>query len=264
MVVRYFLISTVIIQLMIISAPSHAQNSPLRIAVSSNFSPALKELLIDFNKNNQITTQVISGASGAMFLQIMHGAPFDIFLSADTIRPKLLEQAKLIVNNSRQTYAYGQLALFSAKRNANISLASFQNLQSVPKRFAIANPNFAPYGIAAKQVLQHLQLWQHYQNRLIKGINISQTFQQVRSQSVSLGLVANSQLVINNLKGVLIPQPYYQPIQQQLVILKSSKNKAQAEKFVQFLLSDKVQQRISQLGYAAVKLQLKPHLTQRN
>ncbi len=261
MVVRYFLIVTVIIQLMIISAPSHAQNSPLRIAVSSNFSPALKELLVDFNKNNQITTQIISGASGAMFLQIKHGAPFDVFLSADTIRPKLLEQAKLIVNNSRQTYAYGQLALFSAKRNANISLASLQN---VPKRFAIANPNFAPYGIAAKQVLQHLQLWQHYQNSIIKGINISQTFQQVRSQAVSLGLVANSQLVINNLKGILIPQQYYQPIQQQLVILKSSKNKVQAEKFVQFLLSDKVQQRISQLGYAAVKLPLKPHSTPSN
>ena len=75
-----------------------SNNSPLRIAVAANFTPVLKELLVEFNQKTQIKTQLISGATGALYLQIKHGAPFDIFLSADSVRPKLLEQENLILH----------------------------------------------------------------------------------------------------------------------------------------------------------------------
>lgn len=225
-----------------------AKTTPLRIAVASNFTPALNALLQQFHQQTNIKTQVISGASGALFLQINHGAPFDVFLSADSKRPMLLQQAGLIVENSLKTYAYGQLALYSAKTNTPIALES---LKALPERFAIANPDIAPYGIAAKQVFQSLKLWQKYQRShvFIKGINIGQTFQHVRSQAVSVGIVAQSQLVFNHLEGTLIPPHYYQPIKQQLVILGSSKNKQNAEKFVEYILSKPIQARIAQLGY---------------
>ena len=124
------------------------------------------------------------------------------------------------------------------------------NLTSIPKRFAIANPDTAPYGKAAKQVLQHLGLWQQYQDSLITGININQTFAQVRSQAVNSGLVANSQLVINKLDGVVIPSSYHQPIQQQLVIINNRNNMLHAKRLSQFLLSPKIQQKIVNYGYA--------------
>lgn len=219
--------------------------NPLRIAVASNFTPILKELLIEFHQQTSINTQIISGASGALFLQIKHGAPFDIFISADSVRPELLEQQDLILINSRKTYAIGQLALLSMNNKAQLS-----DLAKSPKYFAIANPDIAPYGKAAKQTLQHLDLWQQYQNSLITGVNINQTFAQIRSKAVSSGLVANSQLVINKLAGAVIPSSYHQPIQQQLVIIKNRNNIDHAKQLSQFLLSPKIQKRIVSFGYA--------------
>jgi len=223
---------------------------PLRIAVASNFAPTLKKLL-ELDKSNHkefIKPLIITASSGTLFLQIQHGASFDLFLSADSERPQLLTTTDLAYKDSQQTYAYGQLALWSAKNN--ITTDSLTALKSNKQRLAIANPKIAPYGKAAKQVLENLQLWHDYKSRLIQGINIGQTFQQTRSQAVNLGIVSNSQLVLNNLKGVLIPPDLHQPIKQQLVILKRSQNVQQARRFVQFLMSEKSQQFIAQSGYA--------------
>jgi molybdate transport system substrate-binding protein len=219
-------------------------DKPLRIAVASNFTPVLKTLLAEFHQQTNINTQIISGATGALFLQIKHGAPFDIFISADSVRPELLEQQNIIVANSRKTYALGQLALLSKNSKAQLS-----DLAKIPKHFAIANPKLAPYGKAAKQTLQHLGIWQQYQGKLITGININQTFAQVRSQAVKSGLVANSQVVMNKLPGVVIPSHYHQPIRQQLVIIKSSQNIIHAKQLSQFLLSEKIQKKIVSFGY---------------
>lgn len=230
-------------------ASSNNIKTPLRIAVSSNFTPVLKELLLEFHQQTNINTQIISGATGALFLQIKHGAPFDVYIAADSVRPKLLEQQNLILNDSRKTYAIGQLALFSMTNKKHLSNLALI-LQEIPKYFAIANPDIAPYGKAAKQTLQHLGLWQQYKNNLITGININQTFNQVRSQAVNSGLVANSQLVLNKLTGVIIPSSYHQPIEQQLVIIKNRKNIEQAKRLSQFLLSPTIQQKIVNFGYA--------------
>ena len=232
-----------------LSIPVYASltTTPLRVAVAANFAPVLEKLLPQFTQQSQIPVQIISGASGTLYLQINHGAPFDVFLSADDSRPKKLQADNLTLTNTLETYAYGQLALWSA-----VDKLSLAKLSKIIKnnRLAISNPNTAPYGKAAKETLETLKLWQHVQNKLITGININQTFQQVRSQAVNFGLVANSQLVLNQLTGTVIPSEYHQPIRQQLVILKSSKQQTNAIKFSQFLLSDKIQQQIQQLGYA--------------
>ncbi len=221
---------------------------PLRIAVSSNFTPVLKKLLVEFHQQTKINTQIISGATGAMFIQIQHGAPFDIFIAGDSVRPSQLEQQGLILTNSRQTYAQGQLALLSMNSKAKLSDLK-SNSQKSPQRFAIANPDTAPYGKAAKETLEHFGLWQQYKPNLILGININQTFAQVRSQAVNIGLVANSQLVLNNLTGVIIPSNYHQPIAQQLVIIKNSNNINKAKRLSEYLLSPSVQQKIISFGY---------------
>ena len=167
---------------------------PLRIAVAANFTPVMKKLLVDFTKQTGIEGQLINGASGAIYLQIKHGAPFDIFLSADVRRPAQLEQEGLIAANSRKTYALGQLAYYRHQQQPFTAKASLaQLLAESPTRFAIANPDIAPYGQAAKEVLTQLGLWSSYQGKLVKGHNVSQTFAQVRSKAVASGLVAHSQ-----------------------------------------------------------------------
>lgn len=224
---------------------------PLRIAVSSNFTPVLKKLLVEFHQQTQINTQIISGATGALFLQIHHGAPFDIFIAADSARPAQLEQQNLLLEGSRHTYALGQLALLSMNSNDKLSDLKRDSQTSLP-RFAIANPRTAPYGKAAQQTLEHMGLWPQYKSKLIIGLNINQTFAQVRSQAVSRGLVANSQLVLNNLSGVIIPSTYHQPIAQQLAIIKSSHQIHKAKRLSEYLLSAKIQQKIVNFGYTEI------------
>lgn len=231
------------------STDSNNNGKPLRIAVAANFTPVLKVLLKDFSKQTGIKTQVISGASGAMFLQIKHGAPFDIFLSADSRRPTALEQAGFALSDSRKTYAIGQLALYSSTFTSLEQLTTPAKKSSA-ERFAIANPDIAPYGKAAKEALTHLGIWKTYQDRLIKGINIGQTFTQIRSKSVSSGIVANSQLVLNNLSGIVIPSHYHQAIEQQLIIIRASKQQKAAKMLSDFLLSATSQATIVNYGYA--------------
>ncbi|WP_085298935.1 molybdate ABC transporter substrate-binding protein [Cognaticolwellia mytili] len=221
------------------------QLKPLRIAVAANFAPALEHLLKDLPNNSKINYQIISAATGTLYQQIKHGAPFDLFLAADNLRPTKLEQEQLILPNSRQTYAFGQLALWSATEKIN----NLNKLNNFSGYLAIANPSTAPYGKAAQQALQSLSLWSKLENRVVTGININQTFQQVRSQAVPIGIVALSQLKINQLKGITIPAHYYQPIAQQLVILKNSKQLKHAQQISDFLLQEITQAKLKKLGY---------------
>ena len=229
-----------------------AEQKTLRIAVATNFTPILKKLLPEFERQTGITIQILSASTGTLFLQIKHGAPFDIFLSADNRRPEALERDGLILAKSRKTYALGQLALFSHGKFTQLNQLNDTNNST--SRFAIANPETAPYGKAAKEVLQHLGLWTRYNQNLVTGINVSQTFNQIRSKAVSVGIVANSQLTFNNLSGIIIPNEFHQPIKQQLVILKRSKNILQAQQLSDFILSETSQKSIIRYGYAQPSL----------
>ena len=228
------------------------KTSPLRIAVSANFSPILTQILPEFTRKHNIKVDIISGASGALYQQIIHGAPYDMFLSADDVHPKKLSKNLLIVKDSRQTYALGQLAFWSAEQ----AIDPTQNITDVllkyknnAYRVALANPNTAPYGNRAYQALQSLDLWQHFKNKIITGINVSQTFQQLRSGSVKGGFVALSQLKVNNLQGLTVPATLYSPIKQQLVILKRSEQINAAKKLAKFLQSNESQKIIERYGY---------------
>lgn len=237
--------------------PTHQEqlkSSTLRIAVAANFAPVLEQLTSDFAQQHNIELQLIKGATGTLFQQIKHGAPFDVFMAADALRPKTLEQQKLIQPNSRATYALGELAYWSATTQVNSlsDLSALNQDSNKQVRIAIANPNVAPYGKAAKETLQSLNIWQKLQNSLIIGINVGQTFQQVRSKAVASGIVAHSQLKLNNLSGVLIPAQYHQPIEQQLVITKASKNIDSANAFVQYILSPNIQRKIVNFGYQSL------------
>ena len=223
------------------------QPKPLRIAVAANFAPALKILLEDLPNKENIKLQIISAATGTLYQQIKYGAPFDLFLSADAARPLLLEQEALIIEKSRKTYAYGQIALWSATQK----LTSLNVLNDYTGNLAIANPDVAPYGKAAKQALEYLSLWSPAKFQLITGINISQSFQQVHSQAVPLGIVAYSQLKMNQYQGLLIPAAYYQGISQQMVIIKSSQQVELAEQVSNFILQASSQEKLEEIGYLA-------------
>ncbi len=227
----------------------------LRIAVAANFVGALQQLLPEFTEQTGINTQIFSGSTGNLFQQIVHGAPYDVFLSADALRPNKLVHLGKAEYSTLKTYAIGELAFWSShwqqKFTPTLS-ALLTDLTQSREKFAIANPVLAPYGKAAKQALIQMALWPHFEKQLITGSNINQTFQQLRTGAVQTGIVAYSQLKHNGLSGIKIPAKYYSPIKQNLVIVKSTQQADKAKIFTDFLLSATSQQRLSQLGYKSI------------
>jgi molybdate transport system substrate-binding protein len=226
-----------------------AKAEPVRVAVASNFQHAASLLMAEFEALTPHKAVLIFGSTGKQFAQISHGAPFDVFLAADSERPRLLEQQGLAVRGSRVTYAVGKLVLWSAQPNYAYNEGAALKGNEF-KHLAIANPRHAPYGLAAKQFLQSQDLWQTLSSRLVRGENVNQTFQFVQSGNAVLGLVAKSQLACASCQGYTsyweVPQRLYAPINQQAVLLRDY---PAAKQFLLFLGSDAAQRIIQQNGY---------------
>ena len=226
----------------------------IKIAVASNFYPTMKELvkhfeLITHNSDTTNNIVLISGSSGKHYAQILNGAPFDLFFSADKLRPNMLEKEEVFNNQSRFTYALGKLALWSPFNEYVDS--DGQVLYNDDFRFiAIANPRIAPYGIASKETLTSMNLWQDMEEKLVRGENIAQTFQFAKSGNAKLGFVSYSQILSLNSSSEgsywLVPQSMYQPIEQQAILLKDS---SLGKDFLSFIKSDEALDIIKRNGY---------------
>jgi len=231
---------------------SDALAKELRIAVASNFLLPLKALSKNFKESTGHKVVVISGSTGKLYAQIKQGAPFDILLAADSIRPELLEKEGIGVPGSRFTYAVGRLVLWS--KNSKLPLKNdLQVLNHKNFRYlAIANPKTAPYGKAAEQVLRKKGFWEQIQNRLVRGENISQTFQFVMTGNADIGFIALSQLRKNQGLGFswIVPQEWHDPIQQQGILLKRAKTNKAARQFLNFIKSNRIQKQIESYGYS--------------
>ena len=226
----------------------------IKIAVASNFYPTMKELvkhfeLITHNSDTTNNIVLISGSSGKHYAQILNGAPFDLFFSADKLRPNMLEKEDVFNNQSRFTYALGKLALWSPFNEYVDS--DGQVLYTDDFRFlAIANPKIAPYGVASKETLTSMNLWQDMEEKLVRGENIAQTFQFAKSGNAKLGFVSYSQILSLNSSSEgsywLVPQDMYQPIEQQAILLKDS---SLGKDFLSFIMSDEALDIIKRNGY---------------
>ncbi len=232
---------------------SSAQAGEVQVAVASNFISPLKEIQTRFEKETGHRMVLISGSTGKLFAQIKHGAPFDLLLAADALRPRLLEEEGFAVRGSRFTYAVGRLTLWSASpdRVKGEGAKIFQ--QSTFNYLAMANPKTAPYGRAAMQALKKLGVWGKVQGKLVKGENIGQTFQFVATGNAELGLVALSQIrdPKNRKKGSRweVPPELHDPIHQDVVLLKRARDNPAALAMMGFIRGPAARKIISGYGY---------------
>ncbi|WP_211829362.1 molybdate ABC transporter substrate-binding protein [Kistimonas asteriae] len=219
----------------------------LNVAVAANFRPVLETLAGRFQAQTGNTIKLSSASTGVLYNQITYGAPFDLFLSADARRPQMLEEQGLTEPGTRLPYAYGRLVLWHRNHEA-VNLPALRTWQD---HIAVANPVTAPYGKAADDVLNNLQLLDQKRPLLITGANILQTYQYVSSGNVALGFVAYAQLVTDGIdKGLyFVPEELYEPLRQEAVILKASRKKTLASDFLTWLQSPEVQRFIQAQGY---------------
>ncbi|MEH6626036.1 MAG: molybdate ABC transporter substrate-binding protein [Motiliproteus sp.] len=241
------LIKTLVSLLLLISI--EARGDQILVAAASNFSDAIKAVVKDFEQQSEHRVTLILGSTGKHYAQIINGAPFDAFFAADSKRPALLEQQKIALDGSRFTYAQGKVVLWSPKQHANIVDAQILNTGEF-RHLAIANPKLAPYGKAAQQFLQARQLWQPLIRKMVRGENIAQTYQFVKSGNAELGFVAYSQVKRpgHSLEGSMweVPQSLYTPIKQQAVVLT---DKPSVKQFIDFIRSPTATAIINAHGY---------------
>lgn len=225
-----------------------ARSDDLYIATAANFKPVMQELIHAYPKCQQKGCKLISGSSGKLYHQIRHGAPFDLFFSADMSKPQQLEQQGLTVADSRFDYAIGRLALWSRSAGS----AQQQLLEGDWQRLAIANPKLAPYGLAALQTLKSLAIYEQSKPAMVFGENIAQSYQFIATGNADLGFVAASQLTTAAQAPEgnvwLIPATLHDPIRQQAVILSKGNTRAAAE-FARFVQSEQGRQIIQRAGY---------------
>lgn len=220
-----------------------------QVAVAANFTEPAKEIAAAFQKATGDTAVLSFGSSGAFYTQMMHGAPFEVFLSADADRPKKAEQDGLAVPGSRFTYAIGRLVLYSATPGlvddggAVLRSGGFAHL-------AIADPTAAPYGFAAVETMRKLGVDQALAPKLVTGSSITQAYQFVATGAAELGFVAQSQ-VINVAGGSrwLVPTRLHAPIDQQAIVLKTGAANPVAKAFAKFLRGREALAIIRRYGY---------------
>ena len=219
-----------------------------RIAVATNFAAAADDLARVYSAESGHLIDVIAGATGKLYAQIRAGAPFDAFLSADRVTPARLVADGAALADTRFTYGVGRLALWSADpardmRDPGAALAA-------ARRVAIANPDLAPYGLAAVETLRALGLPTDLGGRVVTGENIGQAQTMVATGAADLGFVAASGLDADTGGAVwLVPGNLHSPLQQDAVILPRGATNAAALGFLDFLKSDAARIVIASAGY---------------
>jgi len=224
---------------------SVSTQASLKVAVASNFKVPLEAIASLYQQQYDQQIVISSGSTGTLYHQIKQGAPYDLFLSADSQRAKLIEQSSVGIKGSRFSYAQGQIAFWFPQHEGDVDESTLLNFKG---RMAIANPKLAPYGLASQQALQHVKRWSTFS--YIKGTNISQAYQFIDTGNIRAGFVAYSLLLQKGESHYyLIPSQYYPAILQQGVMLSHSKNKIALQHFVDFLQSSAIQQLIRSKGY---------------
>lgn len=210
----------------------------VQVAVAANFAKPLQEIGTQFKVETGHELKVSSGATGKLYAQIEHGAPFEVFLSADATTPGKLVEVDLAEADSRFVYAFGKLALWSSDP-ATVDAEGAVLQADTFKHLAIANPRTAPYGAAALQVLEKLKLLETLKPKLVQGENITQAYDFVASGNAELGFVALSQVqqVGKPVSGSLwlVPAEWYAPLAQEAVLLAKGKGNPAAHALLDYL-----------------------------
>jgi molybdate transport system substrate-binding protein len=231
------------------AAPAIA--AEVTVAVAANFTEPAKAIAAAFEKATGNRVTLSFGSSGQFYTQITHGAPYEVFLSADAERPERAEQAGVGVPGARFTYAVGRLVLYS--RTPGLVDGSGAVLKSGHfDKLAIADPSAAPYGAAAVQTMQRLGLYPALKPRIVQGSSITQAYQFVATGAAELGFVALSQ-VVGEPGGSrwLVPENLHAPIDQQAILLFPGQKNPAARAFLVFLKGPQAKAIIRHYGYEA-------------
>lgn len=236
-----------------IMSPNFAQQKT-NIVVAANLKTAMDSILKVYKlKNPNDVIQVTYGASGKFYEQILNGAPFDLFFSADMNYPKQLKNKGFSVSPIKM-YAIGRLAIWSKKIDPNLNKMN-SLIDSKVKKISIANPKTAPYGAKAIESFKHYKLYDKVKGNLVFGENIAQAAQFIAFGAADIGIIALSDakspaMIKERGKFYVIPQESHSLLEQGCIILKHGKGNAVAKQFYDYISSEKATEILIYYGYS--------------
>ena len=228
---------------------SPVQPLEIHVAAASDLTTAFEEIGREFEAINHTKVVFSFGSSGLLTKQIENSAPMDAFASANVDFIDQLDKKGLILSDTKTVYARGRITLW-VKADSKLKIEKIEDLsQPDVTRVAIANPEVAPYGMAARDALQSAHIWDAVKSKLIFADNIRQTLQFAETGNVDVAIVSLSLSSEGNGKWVLIPAESHKPINQGIAVIKGTKNEPAARQFVSFVVSEKGQAILAKYGF---------------
>ena len=260
-----FLPRGVLIGLVLLAACSNSssgEKSPtLLVGAASSLQPLFLELGKRFQEETGSTVTFVFEATGSLARQIEQGAPIDVFAAADVTFMDRLEEQGLVVSETRRLYALGELSLVSS-REAGAEVHSLEALLDSKLRYvAIANPQVAPYGVAAREALRSAGLWEQLQPKLVYGQSARQALQFVETGNAEAGLVARSlvehpggpgQQKSDEIVAVPVDKALYQAIAQTIAVVTDSPHQELARRFVEVVTGPQEATTLARYGYTTM------------
>ena len=223
--------------------------SELTVAAASDLTPAFEEIRREFEAAHKTKVTFVFGSTGLLTRQIENGAPFDVFAAANVSYIDQLEQKGLIVPGTKRVYARGRITMWTTA-NSPVKIETIQDLtRPEVTRLAIANPDHAPYGQAAREAFERAGVWEAVKPKLVYGDNIRQTLQYAETGNVEVAIVALSLSVQSNGRWVLIPEELHKPIDQGMGVLKETKDEQSARAFSEFVNGEKGREILKKYGF---------------
>ncbi len=240
------------------AVPVAAQPAPT-VAAASDLKFAIEELATQFEKETGQRLRLIFGSSGNFYSQILQGAPFHLFMSADEDFVFKLADAGKTLDRGR-LYAYGRIGIMVPKGSRLKADGVLKDLAAALKdgrlrKFAIAAPDHAPYGMRAREALKHAGLWEAIEPKLVFGENISQAAQFATSGATEGGIIAYSLALAPQVARLgdfaLIPESWHQPLAQRMVLMKDAPQAAR--QFYDYLSTPAAQAVMEKYGFVMPK-----------
>jgi molybdate transport system substrate-binding protein len=212
-----------------------AEPRSITVMAASDLTPAFEELGREFERQKGVRVRFSFGSTGNLARQIENGAPADVFAAADVSFIEGLEAEGLVVPGTRALYARGRLTLYTAADSGH----NFTKLEDLAgpevERFAIANPEHAPYGVAAREALEESGLWEKVKDKCVFGEDVRTAQQFAETGNVDAAVVALSLSVRGSGRRVLVPEELHRPLDQALAVVKGAKNEQDARAFAAFV-----------------------------
>jgi molybdate transport system substrate-binding protein len=235
---------------LLVFIPAVSWTDTLTVAAAANFQITMKEIIALYERSTPHAVTAVFGSSGALYMQIKNGAPFDVFLSADEERPRKCIADGLSIDSAPVTYAFGRLALWAPQ--ATVGTAPRFVLDSAGT-VAIAEPKVAPYGTAAIEALSAMGQNGIATRKAVFGRDVGQTYQFVASGNAYAGFIAFAQVLQTPVSKRgwywIVPDSLYRPVRQCGVVLKQCRKPETARRFMEMLTGKDAQKYIEKAGY---------------